>query len=389
MTDQSDITITLPKLGESIMSATIAQWFKKVGDEVTLDEPLLEVSTDKVNSEIPSPVKGVIKEILAEVDQTLDVGAPLCVISTSGVAAKTETKTESEPASEKSDDQSIDQSMKTYYSPSVLRLAQEKGISMDALAKIKGTGAGGRITKHDLENYSEKPKLTGTGERVSITGMRKAIADAMVRSSSEIPHATLIDEVDITDLLAFIAKEKEGFKAKHGCKLTITAFVAKAIAQAAREFPTFNSTFDGSTLLKHAAINVGIAVSLEKGLMVPVIRGCCGKSLPDIAKSVGDLSSKARNDALHPDDVQGGTITMTNFGMGGALIGFPIINHPQVAIIGLGAIKPTMVPTEDGKNFTVRQKVHVSCTFDHRVIDGMEGCNFLASLKKHLEQSHE
>ncbi|MCP5492086.1 MAG: 2-oxo acid dehydrogenase subunit E2 [Chlamydiales bacterium] len=382
MSDE-EFTVTLPKLGESIMSATVVQWFKKEGDIISLDEPLLEVSTDKVNSEIPSPVKGVVKKILAEPDTELDVGAPLALISTSDApSAAVEAKITKQKTT-------CDQSMSGFYSPSVLRLAQEKGLSVDQLAKMQGSGAGGRITKKDLENYTPSSKAptiqAGATEQVQLTGMRKMIADKMVQSSTEIPHATLVSEVDVTDALALIAREKEAFTKQHGVKPTITALIAKAISVAAGHYPMFNATFDGSTLSKHASVNVGIAVSLEKGLMVPVIKECNAKSIPEIAKAVADFAARARSNTLNPDDVQNGTITMTNFGMGGTLIGIPIIRHPEVAIIGIGAIERKVVPTDDD-NFAIRKKVFISCTFDHRIIDGMDGCHFLAALKKHLEQ---
>lgn len=379
-----EFTVTLPKLGESIMSATVVQWFKKEGEHISLDEPLLEVSTDKVNSEIPSPVKGTVKKILAQPDTELDVGAPLAVISTTDAPiAKAETKVAEQKTT-------CGASMSGFYSPSVLRLAQEKGLSVDQLAKMQGSGAGGRITKKDLENYSphQAPAIqAGETEQIQLSGMRKMIADKMVQSATEIPHATLVSEVDVTDALALIAKEKEAFTKKHGVKPTITALIAKAISVAAGQYPMFNATFDGSTLSKHASVNVGIAVSLEKGLMVPVILESNTKSIPEIAKSVADFAARARSNTLNPDDVQNGTITMTNFGMGGTLIGIPIIRHPEVAIIGIGAIERKVVPTDDD-NFVIRKKVYISCTFDHRVIDGMDGCHFLAALKKHLEQDH-
>ncbi len=318
-----EFTVTLPKLGESIMSATVVQWFKKKGDTVTLDEPLLEVSTDKVNSEIPSPVKGIVKEILADPDIELDVGAPLAVISTSDAPATAATKTT--PTEQP---KTCDQSMSSYYSPSVLRLAQEKGLTVDQLAKIPGTGSGGRITKKDLENYKSSAAPTvqaGDAEQIQLSGMRKMIADKMVQSSTEIPHATLVSEIDVTDAMALISKEKEAFLKTHGVKPTITSLIAKAIATAAAQYPAFNATFDGSTLTKHSSVNVGIAVSLEQGLMVPVIKDCNTKTIPEIAKSVADFASRARSNTLNPDDVQNGTITMTNFGMGGTLIGIPII----------------------------------------------------------------
>ena len=379
----SEFTVNLPKLGESIMSATIVQWFKKPGDTVALDEPLLEVATDKVNSEIPSPTKGVLVKVLASVDEELDVGAPLAVIATGEAIAIESVPKEQTNVTTQMDDTSMNE----YYSPAVLRIAQEKGISVEELSKMHGSGAGGRITRKDLENYSthpQIPKFSGEVEEIKLSGMRKGIADAMTKSYSQIPHATLIGDVDVTDLLAHIAKEKDSFQKEHGVKLTITSYITQAIAKAAKEFPMFNASLYGDTIVAKKFVNVGIAVSLEKGLMVPVIKNCHEKSLVDISKAVAELADKARNDSLKPDDVQEGTITMTNFGMGGTHIGIPIIRYPESAIVGVGAIERKVVALDDEKT-AIRKRVHISVTFDHRLIDGMDGCKFLASLKNHLE----
>jgi 2-oxoglutarate dehydrogenase E2 component (dihydrolipoamide succinyltransferase) len=399
-----EFKVTLPKLGESILSATIVQWFKKVGDPVKLDEPLLEVSTDKVNSEIPSPVAGYVKEILAQPDDELQVGELLAVISQEAsmrqeaaapapIAKSAGEKSDKAPSSE----------FKDFFSPALLRLAREKGISLDELQKIGGTGEGGRITKKDLESYIEKPKApaastapkptcpkavaqpTGDIERVKMSGMRKAIADNMVRSFYEAPHASLITEVDVTGVLKLIQKEKEGFFARHGVKLTITSFVARAMIKALQEFPLLNSSLDDDTIVVKRFVNVGIAVSVEQGIMVPVIKHCQRMNLAAIAKALGEVSEKARSNRLSPDDVTDGTITLTNFGMSGVAIGIPIIRYPEVAIVGIGATQKKVVALDD-ETFGVRSMMHISLTFDHRVLDGMYGCGFLNSLKKHLEE---
>ena len=376
----TDIEILLPKLGESITSATVVQWFKKEGDAVAEDEPLLEVTTDKVNSEIPSTVSGVLKKIVAGPDVTLDVGEPLCLIVTDGsVAAPVEEKVET-VAEESGDDQS------DYYSPAVLRLAREKGIPMEDLDKMKGSGAGGRITKKDIQNYTPCPlkKAQPGTERVKMDGMRKAIADNLVKSFYEAPHASLVIEVDITDALETVAKEKEAFLKKNGYKLSITSFVARAIAKAATEFPLLNASLEGDTIVVKKFVNLGIAVSVDQGIMVPVIQNCHTSSITEIAGDVAELSRKARGNTLTPDDTQNGTITMTNFGMGGTTIGIPIIRHPEVAIVGVGAIQKKVCVLDDD-SFGVRKVVNISLTFDHRVLDGMYGCSFLAALKTHLE----
>jgi 2-oxoglutarate dehydrogenase E2 component (dihydrolipoamide succinyltransferase) len=375
------VNVTLPKLGESIHSATVVQWFKKVGDSVALDEPLLEVSTDKVNSEIPSPIAGVVIEILAQPDQELQVGASLAVISTSA-APMAEVAVE-----KKVEAAATGSNMQDFFSPALLRMAHEQGVSFDELKKIPATGAGGRLSKRDLEVYIEKRTpcpLKADVERVKMSGMRKAIADNMVRSFYQAPHATLITEVDVTRIMEQIAHEKESFVAKHGAKLTITCFAARAIAAALKEYPLINSSLDQDTIVVKKFVNLGLAVSVPDGLMVPVIKNCQELDLPALARAVADLSSRARTGALTPDDVKEGTITLTNFGITGIQIGIPIIRFPEVAIIGLGAATKKVVPLDDG-SFVARTMVNISLTFDHRVLDGIYGCGFLSALKKHLE----
>lgn len=387
--------VTLPKLGESIVSATVVQWFKKEGDQINLDEPLLEVSTDKVNSEIPSPVSGVLQKILASPDQELQVGEALAVIqmvqnsAEGGPRVTVEAKREAAPTSSE---------MQGFFSPALLRLARENNISLDELEKIPTSGAGGRLSKRDLELYIESrtaPKnkpcpmtaksLSTDVERIKMTGMRKAIADNMVRSFYEAPHATLINEVDVTSIMEVIQKEKEAFLAKHGAKLTITSFVARAISKALKEYPFLNSSLEDDTIVVKKFVNLGIAVSVDQGIMVPVVKSCQDKNLSELAKAIGDVSARARSGKLNPADVQDGTITLTNFGISGVMMGIPIIRYPEVAILGLGAIQKKVVALDDDR-VAVRSVMYVSLTFDHRVIDGMYGCGFLNSLREHLEK---
>ncbi|PCI92716.1 branched-chain alpha-keto acid dehydrogenase subunit E2 [Candidatus Aerophobetes bacterium] len=385
-----DIKITLPKLGESILSATVVQWFKKEGDHVEEDEPLLEVTTDKVNSEIPSTSSGILKEIVAHPDQEIEVGATLAVISSSkdGKSSQQAVSEETEKPANKSTSRDS-----SFLSPAVLRLAREKGISLGELEKINGTGGGGRVSKKDLESYlsqkgslakSSKSSDLGNVEKVKMSTMRKAIADNMVKSFYEAPHASLITEVDVTKIVDEIKGRKEAFLKEHGFKLTITTFIAKAIAEAVKEFPLINSSLDSDTIVVKRFVNLGIAVSVDQGIMVPVIKNCQSRSLEEIAEGVARLSQKARSQELTVQDTKEGTITMTNFGMSGALIGIPIIRFPEVAIIGIGAITKRVVAFDDD-SFGVRSIMHVSLTFDHRVIDGMYGCGFLSALKKHVE----
>ncbi|HSX12589.1 MAG TPA: dihydrolipoamide acetyltransferase family protein [Rhabdochlamydiaceae bacterium] len=388
-----EFKVLLPKLGESILNATVVQWFKKEGDTIVKDEALLEVATDKVNSEIPSPISGVIKQILVHVDQESTVGDPLVVISLSGQAAAVKPLA---MVPEKEKVASISTENREFFSPALLRLAHEKGVSLSQLEKIRGTGDGGRITKKDLETYLGQsqcsfsaPKIViaqdeSAVERMKMSKMRKAIADNMVRSFYEAPHATLISEVDVTRVLQLIKEEKESFFAKNKAKLTITSFVARAMSKAVHEYPLINSSLEEDTIVLKRFVNIGIAVSVDQGVMVPVIKQCQKMMLSCLAKEIQELSQKARSGELKPEDVQNGTITMTNFGMSGALIGVPIIRFPEVAIVGIGAIHKKVVVQEDD-SLAVRSMMHVSLTFDHRVLDGMYGCGFLAALKKHLE----
>lgn len=379
--------VTLPKLGESIVSATVVQWFKKEGDEVSLDEPLLEVSTDKVNSEIPSPVSGVLKQILAKPSVELAVGDALALIfqHEGSEAQPPFVKPKPAPAAVASE--------QNFFSPALLRLARENQIGLEELEKIPATGAGGRLSKRDLEEYIEKRgvkankpcQMTADIERVKMTGMRKAIADNMVRSFYEAPHATLVTEIDVTAILKLIQKEKESFLAQHGAKLTITSFVAKAMSKTLREYPFLNASLEDDTIVVKRFVNVGIAVSVDQGVVVPVVKNCQTLTLPELAKAIGDLSAKARSGSLKPSDVQEGTITLTNFGISGVMMGIPIIRFPEVAIVGLGAIQKKVVVLDDD-TFGIRHVMHVSLTFDHRVIDGMYGCGFLNSLREHLEK---
>ncbi len=392
-----EFKVTLPKLGESIVSATVVRWFKNPGDQVRLDEPLLEVSTDKINSEIPSPVAGIVSSLVAQVDQEVQVGELLAVIATA--VSKAEPSAQVASISSPAPSAAPSGESNDFISPAVLRQAKESGVSIEELTKIPGTGEGGRVTKKDLENYAAKhtaPKApcplaqsktesTSEVERLKMSSLRKAIADNMVRSFYEAPHATVVGEVDVTDVLKVIQREKEKFLAQYGVKLTITSFVARAIVRALSEFPLLNSSLENDTILVKKYVNLGIAVSVDQGVMVPVMKSCQKLSFPDLTKAIAELAQKAKNHTLVPADVQDGTITLTNFGMAGALIGIPIIRFPEVAIVGVGAIHKKVVALED-ELFGVRSMLHISLTFDHRVLDGMYGCGFLAALKKHLEE---
>jgi 2-oxoglutarate dehydrogenase E2 component (dihydrolipoamide succinyltransferase) len=380
---QSSIKITLPKLGESIVSATVVQWFKNVGDRVELDEPLLEVSTDKINSEIPSPSAGILQEILVQPNQELQVGAALAILSSHQGAVD-------QPVAMAPVMQSCcggAEERKDFLSPSVMRLLREKGMKIEEIDKIPHTGQGGRLTKKDVEDYSPAAALPQKEEpeRVRMSPLRKAIADNMVKSFYEAPHASLITEVDVTELVKVIQGQKAAFLQKHGAKLSVTAFVARAIARALKAFPLLNASLDGDTIVMRKFVNLGFAVSIEQGVMVPVVQSCQSLSLPEISKQIADLAEKARAGKLEVSETREGTITMTNFGMTGTMIGVPIIRYPEVAIVGLGAIAKKVAAMPDD-SIAIRSAMWVSLTFDHRVLDGIYGCGFLAELKKHLEE---
>ncbi len=382
---EHEFKITLPKLGESIVSATVVRWFKRVGDRISLDEPLLEVSTDKVNSEIPSPAAGVVKEILVQVDEEVQVGAPLAILSTSKESSISplETAPSVGPSSVLTGSEDI-------LTPAVLRLLKEKGIPLTEMEKVSRTGEGGRLTKKDVEHYAATrgkvacPKEVGDTERVKMSQLRKAIADNMVRSFYQAPHASLMTEVDVTTIVKAIQEKKEAFSQRYGAKLSVTAFVAQAIGKALKEYPLLNASLEEDTIVVKRFLNLGIAVSVDQGVMVPVIRGCQSLSLPQISQKISDLAVKAREQRLSPSEVQDGTLTLTNFGMTGTMIGIPIIRFPEVGIVGLGAITRKVMAMSDD-SIAVRSMMWVSLTFDHRVLDGLYGCGFLSALKKDLE----
>jgi 2-oxoglutarate dehydrogenase E2 component (dihydrolipoamide succinyltransferase) len=380
---QSSIKITLPKLGESIVSATVVQWFKRVGDRVELDEPLLEVSTDKINSEIPSPSAGILQEILVQPNQELQVGAVLAILSSHPGAVD-------QPAAVAPVMQSCcggAEERKDFLSPSVMRLLREKGLKLEEIDQIPHTGQGGRLTRKDVEDYAPPAAAPARDapERVRMSALRKAIADNMVKSFYEAPHASLITEVDVTELVKVIQGQKAAFIQKHGAKLSVTAFVARAIGRALKAFPLLNASLDGDTIVMRKFVNLGFAVSIEQGVMVPVVQSCQSLSLPEISKQIADLAEKARGGKLEVSETREGTITMTNFGMTGTMIGVPIIRYPEVAIVGLGAITKKVAAMPDD-SIAIRSVMWVSLTFDHRVLDGIYGCGFLGELKKHLEE---
>lgn len=383
---ENEVKISLPKLGESIVSATVVQWFKKEGERVELDEPLLEVSTDKVNSEIPSPVAGILQKIVAPTDTELQVGETLGFIATGQAEGSVS------PVQPIAQLPAETEDLEDFLSPSVMRLLKEKKIPLTDIDRIPRTGQGGRLTKQDVEKYSTAtpvstccPQKKTDVERVKMSAMRKAIADNMVKSFYEAPHASLVTEVDVTRVMQLIQEKKESFLAQHGSKLTITSFVARAICRALQAFPLLNASLEDDTIVMKRFVNLGVAVSVDQGVMVPVLHNGQSLTLAQISQQIADLALKAREHRLAPTDIKEGTITMTNFGMTGTLIGIPIIRYPEVAIVGLGAITKKVAAMPDN-SIAIRSVMMVSLTFDHRVLDGLYGCGFLNELKKHLEE---
>ena len=385
-----EIEINLPKLGESIVSATIVQWFKKEGDSIKLDEPLLEVSTDKVTSEIPSPVSGTLTQIFARPHEEVDVGALLAKVApknSPSLNLDEQKKVEEVPPSS-------DHLNKGVYTPVVLRMAQNEGITVSELETIPRTGVGGRLSKRDLEAYlasrKEESLLGGAGafESVKMSPMRKKIAEAMVHSFYSAPHATLVSEVDVTKVIRHLRETKEKFFQENGYKITVTTYIARAISAAIKKYPMMNASIQGETILVKKHIHLGIAISAFEGVLVPVIQHSDALSVKEMAQKIAELVEKVQSKRLEVKDTEGGTFTMTNFGMAGALIGTPIIRQPEVAILGIGAIhKKVMVLEED--TLAIRSMVYLSLAFDHRIIDGIYGCDFLKEIKKELEEAAE
>jgi 2-oxoglutarate dehydrogenase E2 component (dihydrolipoamide succinyltransferase) len=432
----AETKVIMPQMGESIFEGTITKWLKKKGDKVQRDEPLFEISTDKIDSEIPAPASGVVQDILVKEGQTVQINTVVAVIgdgtSTPAEAPKEAPKetpketsketpkevkgpapvagpvSEGEPEAEAEEEAEEGGQEGTRTSPLVRRIAKEHGVDLSALAG-KGTGINGRITKRDILSYveqggtEEKPaarapamqpvaqptptappavKFTGEVERVPMTPMRKSIADHMVMSKRTSAHVTTFFEVDCSRIMKAREKQRAEFE-RSGVKLTVTPFFVHAAANALKKFPIVNSSLDGDTIVYKRPINIGIAVSLEAGLIVPVIKNVQEKNLLGIARAINDLGERARNKKLTPDDVKDGTFTITNPGQYGALIGTPIINQPQVAIMGMGGIKKRAVVIEDA--IAIRPIIMLSLSFDHRVIDGAAADQFMAEVQKQLE----
>ena len=455
------VDLVLPKLGESIMEATILKWHKKVGDTIQLDETLLDIATDKVDSEIPSTAEGVITEILFDVNSVVPIGTVIAKIdskkaaespksTTPNVAAPTskpepivEVKEEvpftPSPAPVSITNNTNDQK---FFSPLVISIAQSEGVSMQEMQEITGTGNQGRVSKKDILAYIENKKagklkptevniqptqnkqteqvisskptqiyneplpdfmqtaanqklaqpedviISGNVEIVEMDRMRKLIAKHMVDSVHTSPHVTSFVEVDVTNMVVWRDKVKTLFEKREGTKLTFTPMFIEGIAAALEQFPIINSSLDGDKIIYKKDINIGMATALPTGnLIVPVIKGANQLSIVGLSKAVNQLANAARNNQLKPSDTQNGTFTVTNVGTFGSIMGTPIISQPQVAVLALGAIKkrPVVVETPAGDAILVRHMMYLSMSYDHRIVDGAQGTQFLAAIAKNFE----
>jgi len=435
------IDIPMPKMGESVMEGTITKWHKQVGDKVELDEIIFEISTDKVDTEVPSPVAGTLAEILYGENETLDVNTIVARISTgSGIVQpkpqpkKEPVKTTETPKEEASNVQNISAGSDSFlllekpeagrfYSPLVMNIAQKEGVSQDELNRVKGTGNAGRVSKKDILAYVEarnsgnlevgtkaskpaavqssgktvipkseqfKPTFTaGNGvELIPMDNIRQRIMYHMVNSRDTSVHVTAVLEVDMTKIYNFIKANKTKYLEKEGVKLTYMAFVAFAVIKALKEHPYLNASIDEKNIALKKFINLGIAVAVEpNGLIVPNIKSADEKNIKGLARNIVDLSERARTKKLMPEDIMDGTFTITNYGIFGSLFGTPIINQPEVGILGVGAVtkKPVVVTVDGADSITIKPMMYLSLSHDHRLVDGMLGGKFLSSIRETLE----
>jgi 2-oxoglutarate dehydrogenase E2 component (dihydrolipoamide succinyltransferase) len=444
----AQIEIRLPKMGESVTEATITNWLKNVGDTVDMDEPLVEVATDKVDNELPSEAAGVLIQKLFEKDQVAQVGDIIAIISTDGDSAPTPLKPEAKPESiavseiEKTiavaesllvPNTSISNGDGKFYSPLVKSIAQKENIAQHELDILEGSGIGGRVTKKDVLSYLENRTAPTNGEAklkeiqkvaipettpatvlattsgnsflsnikeatvtplpgdeiIEMDRMRKLIAEHMVMSKHVSPHVTSFVEADVTNIVLWRNKVKKDFEKRENENLTFTPIFMEAIVKAIKDFPMVNVAVNGTQIIKRKDINLGMATALPSGnLIVPVIKQADRLNLTGIAKAVNELAAKARNNKLKPEDIQGGTYTVTNVGTFGNVMGTPIINQPQVAILALGAIRkmPSVIETPQGDFIGIRHKMFLSHSYDHRVVDGALGGMFVKRVAEYLEQ---
>jgi 2-oxoglutarate dehydrogenase E2 component (dihydrolipoamide succinyltransferase) len=437
--------VLMPQMGESIAEGTVSRWIKKVGDKVERDEPLLEISTDKVDAEIPSPSSGTLAEILVKEGETVAVNSVVARIAAEGEAAaptagatqkpapapaaptpaapppaappapapaapppQTQPQPETAaaaPAAEPNEDEnvaSLEERRRTKSSPLVRKIARENNVD---ISQLQGTGISGRVTKNDILDYLQQPAQPSaapptsaalspapaikSGESIRLeplSVMRKKIAQHMIQSKQTSAHVTTVFEFDFTPIEKLRRQNKESY-AERGVKLTYLPFIVQAVIAGLREFPILNASMDEANVIYHRDINIGIAVALDWGLIVPVVKSADEKNILGIARVVNDLGERARTKKLSPDEVQGGTFTITNPGIYGGLFGTPIINQPQVAILGVGGVKkrPVVIETKEGDSIAIRSMCIMSLTFDHRLVDGAVADQFMARVRQIIE----
>ncbi len=432
--------LLLPKMGESVAEATIIKWVKQPGDLIAVDESVLEIATDKVDSEVPSPVAGKLVRQLFSEDEVAEVGAVIAIIETDVNASAEDTAVKSSieapifeaPVPEIPGIDQVTEAKQTpasdykestrFYSPLVKSIAAEEGISLEELDSLRGSGAEGRVTKADIMEYLKQreskggqpappaapaqtasqatppaPAQAAKAPSVSVSGgdeiiemdrMRKLIADHMVMSKSTSPHVTSFVEADVTNLVQWRERHKKTFEKREGQKITFTPMFIEAVAKAIKDFPMINVSVNGTQIIRKRDINIGMATALPSGnLIVPVIRNADQLNLVGLTRSVNDLANRARNNKLQPDEVRDGTFTLTNVGSFGNVMGTPIINQPQVAIMAVGAIKkkPAVIETEYGDVIAIRHMMFLSLSYDHRVVDGSLGGSFVRRVADYLE----
>lgn len=440
------VDLVMPKMGESIMEATVLKWLKNPGDTVKQDETVLEIATDKVDSEVPSTADGVIEEVLYQTNDVVPIGSVIARIRTNGEAIETpspaaavpvEEKTPepvtapvataapvSEPVAASHPEHTVTGIGNRFYSPLVLNIAASEGVSMNELEHIPGTGNEGRVTKKDILQFVQNKK-SGTSQPVAapvqqpvetkpaqpapasgqvierpsgsygnnveiieMDRMRKLIADHMVKSKQISPHVTSFTEADVTNLVLWRDKVKSQFIKQEGTKITFTPLFIEAIVRCIKKYPLINSSVEADRIIVKKDINIGMATALPSGnLIVPVIKNADQLNLVGLTKQVNTLADAARNNKLRPEDTQGGTFTLTNVGTFGSLMGTPIIPQPQVAILAVGAIKkrPVVIETEQGDSIAIRHMMYLSMSYDHRIIDGSLGATFLSAVARELE----
>jgi 2-oxoglutarate dehydrogenase E2 component (dihydrolipoamide succinyltransferase) len=437
----SMVDLIMPKLGESIMEATILKWHKKPGDKVAMDETVLDIATDKVDSEVPSTAEGTIAEILYNENDVVPIGKVIARVNTNGDASAENLSQQSSSQQQHEEAEIMEEvpyqpeekhslnnahSGIRFYSPLVLNIAASEGISMSELENIEGTGQDGRVSKKDIMNYlenrknaprqsAEKPQqiqqaqqqqavhevpattpkqeysatvYSGNVEIVEMDRMRRMIAKHMIDSQNASAHVTSFTECDVTNLVLWREKIKKDFEKREGEKITFTPLFLEAIVKCIKKYPLVNSSVDGDKIVIKKDINIGMATAMPNGnLIVPVIKNADQLNLTGLTKQVNNLANNARNNKLKPDDTANGTFTLTNVGTFGSIMGTPIINQPQVAILAVGAIKkrPVVIETEQGDSIAIRHMMYLSLSYDHRIIDGAYGSTFLNAVGKELE----